>query len=178
MDEKNESDVEEDFSDVDNDESDMKENEEEESISEDDAMSNDSDGENHSDHSDDPEDTEELKGFDGKAQCVRVIDNADFDFLAPEAHKKKSKYNPRPLYALILTPTRELAVQISQHLRTAAKYTNISVAVVVGGLASQKQERLLNRGPEIVVGTPGRLWELIEEGHPHLAQVGSIKFVF
>ncbi|XP_063218089.1 ATP-dependent RNA helicase DDX24 [Bacillus rossius redtenbacheri] len=81
------------------------------------------------------------------------------------------------LYALVLTPTRELAIQVKNHLVAAAKYTDIKVAVVVGGLAPQKQERLLSKGPEIVVATPGRLWELMEQGNPHLSQVTDIRFL-
>lgn len=49
------------------------------------------------------------------------------------------------------------------------------IAVVVGGMAPQKQERLLSRRPEIVVATPGRLWELIQDGNPHLAQISNIR---
>ncbi|PNF41284.1 hypothetical protein B7P43_G01468 [Cryptotermes secundus] len=79
------------------------------------------------------------------------------------------------LYALVLTPTRELAMQVHKHLTAAARYTGIKIAVVVGGMAPQKQERLLSRGPEIVVATPGRLWELIQDGNPHLAQVSNIR---
>jgi len=51
----------------------------------------------------------------------------------------------------------------------------LQIAVVVGGMAPQKQERLLRRGPEIVVATPGRLWELLQDGNPHLAQVSNIR---
>ncbi|KAJ9580891.1 hypothetical protein L9F63_023936 [Diploptera punctata] len=81
------------------------------------------------------------------------------------------------LYALILTPTRELAIQINNHLKAAAKYTGIKIAVVIGGMSIQKQERLLNQRPEIVVATPGRLWEMIENGNHHLSQVGSIRYL-
>jgi len=51
----------------------------------------------------------------------------------------------------------------------------LQIAVVVGGMAPQKQERLLSCGPEIVVATPGRLWELLQDGNPHLAQVSNIR---
>lgn len=84
-------------------------------------------------------------------------------------------YPESKLYALVLTPTRELAMQVHRHLTSAAKYTGIKVAVLVGGMAPQKQERLLSRRPEIVVATPGRLWELIQDGNPHLAQVSNIR---
>lgn len=47
----------------------------------------------------------------------------------------------------------------------------------MGGVAPQKQERLLRQGPDIVVGTPGRLWELIQQGNEHLSQTSSVKLV-
>lgn len=83
----------------------------------------------------------------------------------------------KPLYALILTPTRELAVQVKNHLVAVCKYTGIRIGVVVGGMAAVKQERVLNSGPEIVVATPGRFWELLELGNRHLSQLENIKFL-
>jgi superfamily II DNA/RNA helicase len=65
--------------------------------------------------------------------------------------------------ALILTPTRELAIQIKDHLQICCKYSQIKIAVVVGGISQLKQERLLSKLPEIVVATPGRLMQLIDE---------------
>lgn len=65
--------------------------------------------------------------------------------------------------------------QIKSHLDAVLKYTDIKSAVVVGGVSSQKQERLLGYGPDIVVGTPGRLWELIQQGNDHLSQVADIQ---
>ncbi|XP_071836230.1 ATP-dependent RNA helicase DDX24-like [Apostichopus japonicus] len=79
------------------------------------------------------------------------------------------------LMALILTPTRELAVQIKNHIMAAAKYTDVQVAVVVGGMSLEKQSRILKRKPEIVVGTPGRIWELYQQEEPHLLTLSSIK---
>ncbi|XP_046417990.1 ATP-dependent RNA helicase DDX24 [Neodiprion fabricii] len=101
--------------------------------------------------------------------CVRAIDNIMIN---------DSRGSPKkPLYALILTPTRELAIQVKNHLVKAAKYTGIRIAVVVGGMAAVKQERILSKSPEIVVATPGRLWELIQEGNAHLNQVDDVKFL-
>ncbi|XP_050295435.1 ATP-dependent RNA helicase DDX24 [Anthonomus grandis grandis] len=91
--------------------------------------------------------------------------------------KLNSTRTKKPLYALILTPTRELAMQVKNHLCNVAKYTGLNVAVVVGGMAAVKQERILSKGPEIVVGTPGRLWELIQQGNEHLAQIDNIRFL-
>ncbi|XP_043492137.1 ATP-dependent RNA helicase DDX24 [Polistes fuscatus] len=102
--------------------------------------------------------------------CVRVIHNVKME-------EEKTNSLLKPLYALILTPTRELAIQVKDHLVKAAKYTDIKIAVVVGGMAAVKQERLLSKGPEIVIATPGRLWELIQFGNEHLNQLSSIKYL-
>uniref|UniRef100_A0A6M2DFK1 ATP-dependent RNA helicase n=1 Tax=Xenopsylla cheopis TaxID=163159 RepID=A0A6M2DFK1_XENCH len=82
-----------------------------------------------------------------------------------------------PLYALILTPTRELTVQVKNHLVAIAKHTDIKIAAILGGMATVKQERILKHCPEIVVATPGRLWELIQERNEHLSKVDEIKFL-
>ncbi|KAK9087739.1 hypothetical protein Syun_030133 [Stephania yunnanensis] len=80
------------------------------------------------------------------------------------------------LRALIITPTRELALQVSDHLKEAAKLTNIRVVPIVGGMSKEKQERLLKVRPEIIVGTPGRLWELMSGGDDHLVELQSLSF--
>ncbi|KAG5324186.1 DDX24 helicase, partial [Acromyrmex heyeri] len=107
-----------------------------------------------------------LSEFDN---CVNIVNDKKLD----DCHNIPTK----PLYALILTPTRELAIQIKNHLTQAAKYTDIKIAVVLGGMAAVKQERILNKGPEIVIATPGRLWELIQEGNSHLNQIDSIRYL-
>uniref|UniRef100_A0A182PM11 ATP-dependent RNA helicase n=1 Tax=Anopheles epiroticus TaxID=199890 RepID=A0A182PM11_9DIPT len=86
-------------------------------------------------------------------------------------------HQDKPLYGLILTPTRELAVQINDHLKAVAKYTDINIATVFGGLATVKQERLLRKCPEIVIATPGRLWELIQSENHHLSKVADIRYL-
>ncbi|XP_011091368.1 DEAD-box ATP-dependent RNA helicase 13 [Sesamum indicum] len=80
------------------------------------------------------------------------------------------------LRALIVTPTRELALQVSDHLKEVALGTNIRVVPIVGGMSTEKQERLLRARPEIVVGTPGRLWELMSGGEIHLVELHSLSF--
>ncbi|KOC64990.1 ATP-dependent RNA helicase DDX24 [Habropoda laboriosa] len=95
--------------------------------------------------------------------CIRIINNIKIN--------ETEHYTQKPLFALILTPTRELAIQIKDHLIKAAKYTDIKVTVVLGGMAAVKQERILSKGPEIVIATPGRLWELIQQGNPHLNHI-------
>ncbi|RVE41889.1 hypothetical protein evm_013463 [Chilo suppressalis] len=122
------------------------------------------------DESNKSNDDEELNEDEQGIGCVKVIDDIE---MPGHVVVKTGK----PLYALILTPTRELAMQISRHLIAVAKYTGIKVATIVGGMAVVKQERVLRSGPEVVVATPGRLWELILQGQPHLQQLDSVKFL-
>ncbi|CAF1400492.1 unnamed protein product, partial [Adineta ricciae] len=79
--------------------------------------------------------------------------------------------------ALILTPTRELAVQIKSHIQIASRYTKLKTAVLVGGMSTQKQERLLSQKPEIIVATPGRFWELLEENNSHITDMSNLRFL-
>lgn len=81
------------------------------------------------------------------------------DLIEQEASGACEVSITRP-FALILAPTRELALQISNNLKIAAAKLPINVVPIVGGMAPQKQERLLRKNPEIIVGTPGRLWNL------------------
>ncbi|XP_059047355.1 ATP-dependent RNA helicase DDX24-like [Achroia grisella] len=118
----------------------------------------------------DSEDESEMHQNEEGIGCVKVIDDVD---IPGHIVVKTGK----PLYALILTPTRELAIQISRHLIAISKYTGIRVATIVGGLAPVKQERVLARGPEVVVATPGRLWELLQQGQQHLQQLDCVKFL-
>ncbi|XP_047946951.1 DEAD-box ATP-dependent RNA helicase 13 [Salvia hispanica] len=80
------------------------------------------------------------------------------------------------LRALIVTPTRELALQVTDHLKAVALGTNVKVVPIVGGMSTEKQERLLRGRPEIVVGTPGRLWELMSGGELHLVEMHCLSF--
>ncbi|NXG68870.1 DDX24 helicase, partial [Baryphthengus martii] len=105
--------------------------------------------------------------------CVKVLENFEFDPI-DKTHNVGS-HKKRPLLGLVLTPTRELAVQVKHHIDAVAKFTGIKTAIVVGGMAAQKQERVLNRKPEIVIATPGRLWELVRERHPHLSNLRQLR---
>ncbi|XP_021803974.1 DEAD-box ATP-dependent RNA helicase 13-like isoform X2 [Prunus avium] len=94
-----------------------------------------------------------------------------------EKREETEKFAPKGLLrALIITPTRELAIQVSDHLKAIAKDTNVRVVPIVGGMSMEKQERLLKARPEIVVGTPGRLWELMSGGEKHLVELHSLSF--
>ena len=73
--------------------------------------------------------------------------------------------------ALILVPTRELASQIDTSLKTYGRYLKFRRAVVYGGVSQYHQVRDLDRGPHLLVATPGRLLDLIEQGYVSLEDV-------
>ena len=113
----------------------------------------------------------------------------------------------RRLSALVLSPTRELALQVSEHLAAVARFSNVRVVPVVGGISVQKQQRLLSYSPDVVrtayhcgllapralplmhvsavrvlglqiVATPGRLWELMSGGHSDfLSDLTGLRFL-
>ncbi len=73
--------------------------------------------------------------------------------------------------SLILTPTRELATQIAENFETYGKYNKLSKALLIGGSSFTEQERLLDRGVDVLVATPGRFIDLFERGLILLADV-------
>lgn len=70
--------------------------------------------------------------------------------------------------ALILAPTRELALQIAEDARALGRHTPITVAAIHGGVGAAPQERALRRGTDIIVATPGRLLDHFGQGHAPL----------
>jgi ATP-dependent RNA helicase RhlE len=73
--------------------------------------------------------------------------------------------------ALILTPTRELAAQVAESVRHYGKYTNLRSAVIFGGVSERPQIEALRNGCDILVATPGRLQDLINQGFVSLAKI-------
>lgn len=73
--------------------------------------------------------------------------------------------------ALILAPTRELAIQIGDSFQTYAKYLPLNIQVIFGGVSQNPQTAALKRGTDILVATPGRLLDLIRQGFVKLNQV-------
>ena len=74
----------------------------------------------------------------------------------------------RPIRALILTPTRELALQIQESFEAYGRHTHLRSAVIFGGVSQVPQVDALQKGVDILVATPGRLNDLIGQGHVHL----------
>ena len=77
---------------------------------------------------------------------------------------RPEKKGPRKVRALIVTPTRELAIQISESFSTYGKYTGLTNTVIFGGVKQDPQTVALRRGVDILIATPGRLLDLMDQG--------------
>ena len=120
---------------------------------------------------------------EGKTLCYLIpILNYIYNFYerSPNMIKKISPVS------LILVPTHELGIQVKNHIENIIKDTktnkityNISIVNVLGGFAKPKQLKILNKkNPEIIIATPGRLWEIIENEESHLLEnINYLKFL-
>ncbi len=77
----------------------------------------------------------------------------------------------RPIRTLILTPTRELAIQIEESFKAYGRYLNLRHLVVFGGVSQVSSVNNLRRGVDILVATPGRLLDLMNQGHISLRDI-------
>ncbi|ORX50692.1 P-loop containing nucleoside triphosphate hydrolase protein [Piromyces finnis] len=78
---------------------------------------------------------------------------------------------------LILTPTRELAIQVKQHLMAISKFTDAFIVAIVGGMSAQKQQRLIKQKPDVIIATPGRLWELMTDHKDFSEHLRTTRFL-
>jgi ATP-dependent RNA helicase RhlE len=90
---------------------------------------------------------------------------------APADQGKHGARGRRPIRALILTPTRELALQIAENLAIYAKHTHLRHATIFGGVSQHQQVLALNNGIDIAIATPGRLEDLMQQGYVDLSKV-------
>jgi ATP-dependent RNA helicase RhlE len=98
-------------------------------------------------------------------------------FVLPMLHKldagqsAQNKFGGTGIRALILTPTRELAAQVEESVKTYGKHLKLSSAVVFGGVGMNPQISRVKKGVDILVATPGRLLDLMQQGVLDLGQV-------
>ena len=98
-------------------------------------------------------------------------------FTLPMLHKltkgqgKINKFGKDGIAALVLTPTRELAAQVEESVRTYGKYLNLTSTVIFGGVGMNPQIDRIKKGVDILVATPGRLLDLQQQGHLDLSTV-------
>ncbi|MGH6690560.1 MAG: DEAD/DEAH box helicase, partial [Gammaproteobacteria bacterium] len=90
--------------------------------------------------------------------------------LAPQANTSLSPAR-HPLRVLILTPTRELAAQVEESVRTYGRYLPLRSTVVYGGVDIDPQMKVLHAGVEILVATPGRLLDHLHQKSVNLSRV-------
>ena len=91
-----------------------------------------------------------------------------FAGVAPSAHAKPVR---RPVRALVLTPTRELALQVEESFRTYGRHHPMRSVAIYGGVGFEPQARALRAGTPIVVATPGRLLDHVQQRTIDLSQV-------
>ena len=98
-------------------------------------------------------------------------------FTLPMLHRlslnpgAQNKFGGTGIRALVLTPTRELAAQVEESVRTYGKYLQLSSTVVFGGVGMNPQIAKVKKGVDILVATPGRLLDLMQQGMLDLGQV-------
>src|SRR5262245_11654079 len=90
----------------------------------------------------------------------------------PRLNAPAQRYRPRPaIRCLVLSPTRELAIQIAESFRAYGRFTWLRHAVVYGGVNQHSQTRQLRDGVDILIATPGRLLDLMNQGFIDLTAV-------
>ena len=98
-------------------------------------------------------------------------------FTLPMLHRLQDGAEPvkrgqhRPVRALVLAPTRELAAQVEESVKAYGKHLKLKSAVIFGGVGMNPQINALQKGVDILVATPGRLLDLAEQGHLDLSKV-------
>ncbi|MEG0799174.1 MAG: DEAD/DEAH box helicase [Bacilli bacterium] len=103
--------------------------------------------------------------------CAQTGTGKTAAFALPLLHlllDNPSKESIHSIKVLILTPTRELAIQIRDNFRTFGENTNIKTSVIFGGVNQHSQVEVLRKGIDVLVATPGRLLDLINQGHVRL----------
>ncbi len=88
-----------------------------------------------------------------------------------KGHSKTNKFGKDGIAALVLTPTRELAAQVEESIRTYGKHLPLTSTVIFGGVGMNPQIDRIKRGVDILVATPGRLLDLAQQGHLDLSTV-------
>ncbi|PCJ00925.1 MAG: DEAD/DEAH box helicase [Alphaproteobacteria bacterium] len=78
---------------------------------------------------------------------------------------------PRSTRALVLAPTRELAIQIADNCQIYGKYLSLRQTTIYGGVNQKSQVKAMSKGVDILIATPGRLLDLVQQGHVDLGSV-------
>ena len=86
-------------------------------------------------------------------------------FTLPMIHKlARGRARARMPRSLVLAPTRELAAQVAENFEQYAKYVKLDMALLIGGVSFKEQDKLIDRGVDVLIATPGRLLDHFERG--------------
>jgi ATP-dependent RNA helicase RhlE len=114
-----------------------------------------------------------LKGID-LLGCAQTGTGKTAAFAIPILqllHANKVNEKKKKIRSLIVTPTRELAIQIDESFKAYGRYTGLTTTVIFGGVNQNPQANALRNGVDIVIATPGRLLDLMNQGHLSLRDV-------
>ena len=88
--------------------------------------------------------------------------------------EQDSEKGGKKIKALVVSPTRELAIQIHESFKTYGKYTNLRSTAIFGGMSLQPQKDVLNKGVDVLIATPGRFIDLHKQGDIDLRQIKTL----
>jgi ATP-dependent RNA helicase RhlE len=100
--------------------------------------------------------------------CAQTGTGKTAAFVLPMLQRLAQRQRTGHVRALVVAPTRELAAQIDERVRAYGRHLGIRHAVIYGGVGQRAQEQALRARPDILVATPGRLLDLMEQGFVRL----------
>lgn len=103
--------------------------------------------------------------------CAQTGTGKTAAFALPVLQNLGTKSHTRYIRVLVLSPTRELAAQIGENFKSYAQHTPLKQTVIFGGVGQQPQVKAINKGVDILVATPGRLLDLMNQGIVKLNRV-------
>lgn len=107
--------------------------------------------------------------------CAQTGTGKTGAFAIPLLQRMASKPNAKRVpRTLILVPTRELAIQIDQNMAALGKNLQLNQLVIYGGVSQNKQVEALRKGVDTIVATPGRLMDLLGQGHVNLSAIEAL----
>ena len=106
--------------------------------------------------------------------CAQTGTGKTAAFALPILHRlvmNPKRLEPKQPRVLVLTPTRELAIQIDESFKTYGANLKLKTAVIFGGVGQVPQVRALSQGVDVLVATPGRLMDLIQQRHLNISKI-------
>lgn len=103
--------------------------------------------------------------------CAQTGTGKTAAFAIPVLQKLQDGKKHSAIHTLVLTPTRELALQIEENFNTYAKYLSTRSLAIFGGVPQGRQVAALKRGVDILIATPGRLMDLMQQGYVDLSKI-------